>query len=372
MALRDWIGQGTAIARLLLAIKNDRVHHCYIFHGPEGVGKAGIAADFVRLLLCERPTTAPNGEVGLPLMGPSDPVPDACGSCDTCRQILAGSHPDVVSVAREPGRSSVSVSVLNERFLERVHMKSWSNKLKAFVFPEADRIQEVGWNKVLKTLEEPPPHTLAVLITPTLESILPTVLSRAQVIRFHPLPVDAVARLLTERHGLPAAEAAFWARFTGGSPGEALRRAKGGFHKLKCDLVRRLSGLDAAGVFDLADAVMGYARGEAKTAGSESAEGSDSGDGETATGEAVRTQARQVLGATAAFYRDVLLAHGGADPSLMIHTDQSDLVADGARRCPPDHARRAIEAVASADGRIAQFVIPQLAIESLLLSVCPT
>lgn len=371
MPLLDWFGQPAALARLQLMIRHDRLHHCLIFHGPEGVGKAGVAADFVRTLLCERPVGRPNREVGLPLLGDDAALRDACGECPSCRQAEAGTHPDVHVVLREAGKSTLSVKVINDKFLEKAHVKSHSGRLKAFLVPEADRIAEAGWNKLLKTLEEPPPQTLAILIAPSLDSILPTILSRAQVLRFGPLPAEFVERLLVQRHQLPAGEAAFLARFTGGSPGEALRRARTGLYKFKTELVSRLAGLGEADVFAVADRLLDTARGEGKSAeDAEETADDDPGDEGPApaapAGEAVRTALRGLLSVAAAFYRDVLLAGAGADPSLWTNADQPAEVRKAAARMPPAAVQRAIRALAAADVQIAGNVLPGLAVEAAL------
>jgi DNA polymerase-3 subunit delta' len=379
MGLLSWHGQSAAIARLQLALAHDRRHHCYIFHGPAGVGKAGIAADFARVILCEKPLKRTNHEFRLPLLAQDAGLLDGCGECPTCRQTAAGTHPDLNFVLREPGRTSISVKVIAESLLEKAHVKSAGGRLKAFIIPEAERIQEAGWNKLLKTLEEPPPHTMIVLSAPSLDHILPTILSRAQLVKFAPLPVPFVEKLLREKHGIDPGPAAFLARFTGGSPGESIRRAKTGLYQIKRELVDRLAVLDESEVFNLVDSMLEFARTEptaepgedgdadepAERAGSAPAGEGEGGEAAAGpAGEVVRTNLRIVLGLAADFFRDVLVIQSGGDPALPVHVDQIEAVRRAAGRMSSAAATRAIRELALADARTAQFVLPQLALDA--------
>lgn len=198
------LGNRAVQERLIAAADADRLHHAYLFEGPEGVGKASFAAWFARYLNC----AAPNRP---------------CDTCPSCRQILVGSHPDVLTVGPDPERATRVVSVsLIQGVIQAVQLQRHSARRRVIVIDPADAMNEEAANTLLKTLEEPPEGTQFILITSRVASLLSTIRSRTQRVRFGPVSEAEMAQF-GEARGL----AGSFVRAAGGSPGLALLLAGG-------------------------------------------------------------------------------------------------------------------------------------------------
>lgn len=196
------LGQPTAVATLERALRSGRMHHAYLFEGPGGVGKETAALCLARALVCENPETL------------------GCGKCSACRraQTLAEEapqvplHPDVVLVERGlypanllgGGSEATGISVEQVRriVLSRVGFPPHEGRCLCILIRRADELTPSAANALLKTLEEPPPRTVFVLLTSRPGRLLDTIRSRTLPVRFGPLP-SAVVRQILAREGLP-------------------------------------------------------------------------------------------------------------------------------------------------------------------------
>lgn len=199
MSLSDIIGQPAVVARLLSARRRDRLSHSYLFSGEEGTGREETALALSQAVLCETPSDG-----------------DSCGQCGSCRRVAAGSHPDVQLVMteaeavrrgrQEPDKSrnpSTQITIEPIRELgRRLRMHSYEGTGRVGIVLAAHRLRVEAANALLKTLEEPAPGTLLVLVAPGPRSVLDTLKSRCQIIRFAPLSVDTIAKVLVERSGI--------------------------------------------------------------------------------------------------------------------------------------------------------------------------
>lgn len=207
------LNQDRAIDDLRRAYLADRLPHGLVFAGPAGVGKGTTALALAALFLCERPQgTAP------------------CGSCDSCRVIRAGNHPDyhvvyrqLVRMEKESSKArDLSIDVVRQYLVRPAGLRAAMGRGKVFVVEEAELMNAAAQNAILKTLEEPAGRTAIVLLTDQPDALLPTIRSRCQTFRFYSLPDDVVATDLAKR-GIAPADAKDAARFARGSIGVALR-----------------------------------------------------------------------------------------------------------------------------------------------------
>ncbi|MCX6415102.1 MAG: DNA polymerase III subunit delta' [Actinobacteria bacterium] len=171
--------------------------HAWLFTGPPGSGRSTAAACFAAALVC------PEG---------------GCGVCQACRTAPLGGHPDVDMVRPE----GVSYVVKEARALV---MTSELSPAKSFwhvmVVEDADRLTEAAVNALLKSIEEPPPHTVWILCAPSVEDVLPTIVSRTRHVALRTPSARDVADLLVERYAVDRAIAAFAARASQGHIGRA-------------------------------------------------------------------------------------------------------------------------------------------------------
>jgi DNA polymerase-3 subunit delta' len=230
----DVRGHERAIAYLRRGWESKRLAHAFVFTGPAGVGKATVARALALGLHCE---TAPF---------------DACGACNACRTIAAGTHPDV-RVVPGPLEGKRDISIEQVRELQReLGFRSLSTHPKVGIVDNAHLLTVQAQNALLKTLEEPNGESVLVLVSVQASALLPTILSRCQRLSFGPLPTPTVIEILTAE-GRSAAEARALATYANGSPGAALELDPDFFGRRRRELLGALAGLRGGGFKRLAD-----------------------------------------------------------------------------------------------------------------------
>jgi len=204
-------GHASTLAQFRHALATNRLASTFLFVGLSGIGKRSFALRLAQGLLCERRP---------------DEALDPCGECPSCRQVLAGSHPDVQIVAKPADKAFIPVELLigdkehrmREGLCYSISLKPYSGRRKIAIIDDADYFNKEGANCLLKTLEEPPPKSILILIGTSEQRQLPTIRSRCQIVRFSPLAETEVAEILVERGICSDANAARQAaRMSGGS-----------------------------------------------------------------------------------------------------------------------------------------------------------
>ena len=188
MAWQGIEGHEAIVAGFVAAEARGRVAGSYLFVGPPGVGKGTFALALAKALLCERPGS------GL--------VP--CGACRSCIQAAAGSHPDIDVISKPVDRATIPLELLigddqhrmREGLVWRLLLRPALGARKVAIILDADHLAEEAANCLLKTLEEPPPGAVIILVGTAAERQLPTIRSRCQTVRFRPLPTATVERIL--------------------------------------------------------------------------------------------------------------------------------------------------------------------------------
>ena len=196
-------GHGATVDFLRQAWRSDRLAHALLFNGPEGIGKRAVALAFAAWAECEV-----EGD-------------EACGECAACRQIAAGTHPDIKLVEAESGKKEIGIDKAREvkRFTQ---LAPAAGRVKVAILDDAHRLSAAAQNGMLKTLEDPPSRSILILVSNSPDSLLATVRSRCQRVRFQPLSQEDVASVLVEGHGLDPTEATRLAAVCEGSPRRAL------------------------------------------------------------------------------------------------------------------------------------------------------
>jgi DNA polymerase-3 subunit delta' len=208
MSFREVLGHTKPIERLQRAIQRDKVVHSYLFWGTEGIGKKRVALQFAKALNCEEE----------PERG------DACDRCASCKKIEHLLHPDVLLL--EPEGQTLKVEQV--RLMQReLAYRPYEGRRRICILTAADRMAPNMSNALLKTLEEPPLHTVMILLANHPRLLLPTILSRCQTIRFNALPIGVVSRWLVDKQGYPEEEAHLLASLSEGSIGKAMEIREG-------------------------------------------------------------------------------------------------------------------------------------------------
>jgi DNA polymerase-3 subunit delta' len=208
---RDLLGHRAQLTLLARAVSRGALPQSLLFTGPEGVGKRLVAVALAQRLNC---LTVP----------PETPDGDACGTCSACRRIGQGTHPDVVTIPGVSIPGEKKVEAVREQ-LSKSAYRPFEGRRRVFIFDEADELQPVVQNAMLKTLEEPPPSSQFIIVTARPDDLLPTVRSRCQQMRFGRIDVNDVAKLLVTEKGLSPIAAREIAFASDGSPGRAFADA---------------------------------------------------------------------------------------------------------------------------------------------------
>jgi DNA polymerase-3 subunit delta' len=278
--LENIFGQDKAKTMLLRSFKRNKLSHAYLFRGPAGVGKKTTAASIAAYLNC---------------LSPGDD--DFCGTCSSCIKFKSGNHPDYYEIL--PDGSAIKIGQIRE-LKKKLTFAAFEAKYRVVVLPDIHhnmRRKEVA-NSLLKTLEEPPNDTVFILTADESGVVLPTILSRCQVIPFYHLPYEEVSVRLQDSLGLDHEEAYTLAAATYGSLGQAAVLAEKGLLDLRLDLVDQLMTLEEnAGI--TVEKIMILANRIA----------------------VLKDELFDFLDLLKLWVRDLLIISSGADPSLIVNQD---------------------------------------------------
>ncbi|MBE9529366.1 MAG: DNA polymerase III subunit [Proteobacteria bacterium] len=232
MSFKEISGHEKEISALKNAIATGRVAHAYLFSGPGRSGKGLVATTFAMALNCTAST------------------PDPCGVCADCARIRDSTHQNVTVIspsdkdgAPDPGGL---IRIAEVRRLQESLRYRVESGTKVVIIDGADRFQPQAAHALLKTLEEPPPNSVLLLLSARPSALLPTVLSRCQRVNFRPLAESAITDFLARREGLASVEAALIAHRSAGSLGLALEYARGGSYDCRMEVARRVESLKPA------------------------------------------------------------------------------------------------------------------------------
>ncbi|MBN2216696.1 MAG: DNA polymerase III subunit delta' [Pirellulales bacterium] len=213
-------GHDRVAAQFRRALQRGRLASSFLFVGPSGIGKRSFAVALARALLCP---TRPEAAM------------DPCGKCASCVQVDAGTHPDLIHVAKPKDKSFLPLELLvgdkehrmREGLCHEIGLKPFAGGRKIAIIDDADYLNAEGANSLLKTLEEPPPRSVLILVGTSPARQLPTIRSRCQLIQFEPLADSLVAELLLARgDATNAADARRMAAHAEGSPERAVALAR--------------------------------------------------------------------------------------------------------------------------------------------------
>ena len=281
----DLLGHDWAVALLREHVIKGELRHAYLFTGPRGVGRRTLALRLAQAINC---TNSP--EPGQP-----------CRSCQTCKQIERMQHTDLSVVQAETEGGTLKVDQVRE--LQRtLALTPYAASYRVAILLRFEEAHPSAANALLKTLEEPASQVILILTAESSEALLPTIVSRCEVLRLRPAPVNEVAHGLQDRWELASDQANLLAHISGGRVGHALRLRENPElleqRENWLDIHRRMLAANRVERFAYADAIARE-----------------------------KDELRQVLNIWLSLWRDVLLRVGGASAPVTNPDREDDLAA---------------------------------------------
>ncbi|MDA1184533.1 MAG: DNA polymerase III subunit delta' [Acidobacteria bacterium] len=343
MPFRSVAGHPRVLALLARAVARDTLPPALLLAGPRGVGKRRTAVALAEVLNC----------LELPAAG--DAETDACGACSSCLRIARRVHPDVVII--EPGDTgAIKIDEIRD-VIDRANYRPFEGRRRAVIVDDADAMVPAAQNALLKTLEEPRPGSVFVLVSSMPDALLPTVQSRCPRLRFGRLSASDVAGVLMRDHEYDEAEARAAAADADGSVGAALASRS----------------VDLLGARDAARRLLeqvAQASDPARRLGSAAdLTGKKGRAGKKSTPAAEREQLAACLRVLASLLRDLGLLGSGADAGSLSNADLQPDLGRLAGAFGGERSTRAFVAVDRALGALERNASPKIVADWLVLQL---
>lgn len=326
-SFKDVVGHKNIIKYISSAVQADAVSHAYILNGERGSGKRLLANLFAMSLQCQN--RAEDGE--------------ACGKCQSCKQVQSGNQPDIIKVTHEKP-NTISVDDIRTQVNNDIVIKPYSSKYKIYIIPEADLMSAQAQNALLKTIEEPPEYAVIMLLTENAEALLPTIRSRCVMMKLRNIKDQLVKKYLMEQMEIPDYKADVCVAFAQGNMGKAIMLATSEyFNEIKEEVVHLLRNIDEMNVSELMDAVkkcMTY-----------------------------KMEINDYLDMIAIWYRDVLIYKATKNIDRVVFSDQLRYIKARASKSSYEGIEKILDAIEKAKARLKANVNFELTMELLLLTI---
>lgn len=321
----DIIGQEHLTEQLQKIVKENKVSHAYLLNGELRSGKEFIAKIFANALQCENEVSAP------------------CGVCPSCKKALSGNHPDIRFIAHEKP-NTISVDDIRKQINDDIHILPYIGPYKIYIMNEAEKMTVQAQNALLKTLEEPPSYALILLLTTSVEAMLPTIVSRCVNLSMRPVPDAVLKEFLMQEIRVPDYKADIGVAFARGNLGRAkLLVSSEDFDKIREEAVTLLKYIDEMDMTEIVDAIKKI--------------------------NDYKFDINDYLDIISVWYRDVLLFKATNDVNGLIFKKEIQYIKKVAKKSSYEGIETILDSLEKAKARLRANVNFDLTMELLLLSI---
>jgi len=323
MDFSDIIGQDKIINSLKNTIKNKSIGHGYIFEGPKGIGKSMMASAFAKTILCK--------ERGI----------EPCNTCSSCIKFESHNHPDF-HIEIPDGKSFKKEQI--ENIQREIRILPYEGNRKIFIIKDSDKMTTEAQNSFLKTLEEPPEDTIIIMTVENTRSLLPTIVSRSQSLKFSPVKENAIEIYLNNKYNIDREKSHVIAAFAGGNMGRAIEMCESDeFNEIREGLMNVIDNNISRDLFKSFTTSKFF--------------------------EDNKDQIDEILDMMLIWFRDLLIYKETDNDKLIINRDKKELLKEQAFKLSMGRIHGIIDSIMETKDNIRANVNFQLSIELMLLNL---
>ncbi len=326
LRFKNLLGHEKAKTLLLQAASKNKIGHAYLFRGPDGVGKKRAALTLGAYLNCKSPLEN-----------------DACGRCASCRKYNSFNHPDLLIISPD----GAAIKIAQVRALKhQLTFAPLEAKTRVVILEDIHTMRKEAANSLLKTLEEPAPNNLLILTADQAGTVLPTILSRCQIIPFGSLDYNDIAQVLMHQNDVEESQALALASVAEGSIGRAKFLWQENLLAFRREVVEQL----LLGEHDKAETIAQIFRFSEKAA-------------------ALKENTTEFLALLRLWYRDLVLITAGAPESSAANKDLSFLIQDAQKRCSLAQLNKRLQRIDRAERQLLRNCNRTLVLETLFFDL---
>ncbi len=338
------VDQEKPVRLLSRIIRKGKIPHALLFTGIEGLGKKEAANVFAMACNCLATefSNQPVSGKGIDHKmedGPASP----CGRCKSCKKIISGNHPDVISI--EPDRAHIRIGQIRD-LCQMLAMKPYEARHRVVIISDAHALNPEAGNSLLKVLEEPPDRTVLVLTAHHLHDLLPTIASRCQHIRFNPISHEVLTDFLVAKEGISAREADLLATLAKGSLTRALSLVATGWFEQRAWILRVMEkGTSSQSTLDRVTTLLAFSEKLAQK----------------------KDRVESTLEILRIWFRDLMIYQ--LSPDMVVNKDLSHTLKRISEETAMDDLLSAYDAVQSAQEKINGNANPRLTLDVMMMKL---
>ncbi|MBO5342164.1 MAG: DNA polymerase III subunit delta' [Lachnospiraceae bacterium] len=321
----DIVGQDHLKEQLKKSLQEGNISHAYLLNGELRSGKEYIAKIFAAALQCNHETDKP------------------CQNCPSCAKAFSGNHPDIIFVTHEKP-NTIGVEDIRNKINNDIGIKPYHGPYKIYIMNEAEKMTVQAQNALLKTLEEPPAYAVIILLTCSMEALLPTIISRCVNMSMKPVPNAALKNFLMKEMRVPDYKADIAVAFARGNLGRAkIMVANEDFDKMRDDAVSLMKYIDEMEISEIMEDIRKI--------------------------KDYKYDVEDYLDIIMVWYRDVLLFKATNDVNGLIFKNEIQYIKRVAQKYSYEGIENIVEALEKAKARLKANVNYDMTMELLLLTI---